>query len=448
MVKRSCSIAALFLVTLSFAGFAEPMTLQNSLNIAMEKSPAIVSAREGVVAADGKLGQAFGALLPNLSVSGRVGSGYTQPYTIGIQAQFGPTPEVITAQNSVDETYSTSYYSATLSQPIFSMALMPALDIAKKSYEIAQQNYRKAVFDLEYNVVDSYYGYLKAQKLYELSNDSHDQATSHLNQANAMYSAGTATKADVLRAEVQVANMELSQIKSKNALAIAKDAFNNALGRTLESDVTLSEKEIASEIATPEQSNKCLDLAFDNRPEWKVFLLNKEINRRSADLAYSGDFPDFSIVGSYANNTSTYQKNDFLNANFYDWTVTANGSWTIFDGLATPSKVKEAQANLAAIESNEESTRNGIILEVKDACLDLMSSIDVIRSAKKTVDLAKENYRIAKERYETGAGSNLELIDAETSYSQANTDLYQAQFDYQVAKARVNQAVGKEVYTF
>jgi outer membrane protein TolC len=72
----------------------------------------------------------------------------------------------------------------------------------------------------------------------------------------------------------------------------------------------------------------------------------------------------------------------------------------------------------------------------------------MIKSAKKAVDLARENYRISRERYITGAGSNLEMIDAQTAFTQASTNLYQTQFDYQKAKAKVNQVIGADVYPF
>ena len=441
----------IFLLILSLfpiISYAEELSLKNALDVAMEKSPAVVSAKQEVIAADARLGQAFGTLLPNLSASGKVGSGYMQPYDMAIQATLGTVEQNIAMQQGVNEIYSTSNYSVTISQPIFMMGVLPALDAARNSYEIAKQNYLKADLDLEYNVVNSYYGYLKVEKLYELAKDSLDQANSHLNQAQAMLSAGTATRADVLRAEVQVANMELGLLKAKNSLAIAKDAFNNTLSRDLDANVDLSEKEIANEYVTPLTFNECEAKVFDNRPDWKIFQLNKMINKNRSDIAYSGYFPNVSLVGNYGANNSTYQTNSFLNANYFDWTVTANAQWMLFDGLATPSRVKEAQANLAAFDANEQSFRNGIILEVKDACLNLETSVDLIKSAKKTVDLARENYRISKERYRTGAGSNLEMIDAETAFTEAQNSLYQSQFDYQIAKAKVNQATGAEIYPF
>jgi len=431
-------IVLLILSLFPIISYAEELSLKNALDIAMEKSPAIVSAREGVTAADGKLGQAFGAMLPNVSLSGQAGSSYTKPYDA-----YG----IITV-NSLEETAATSNYSLTLTQPIFNGALVPGLKLAEAGYEIAKENYKKAQYDLGYNVVSTYYGVLRASKMNELAQDTLDMSRSHLKQVKAMLDAGTATRADVLRVEVQVANNEVGVMKSENGMILAKDAFNNILGRDLENDVVLSDKEIASEIITPKSNKDCMVMAFENKPDWKIFKLNMSINSKSKDIAWSGYLPSFAIIGSATSNRIDYPKADEMDQDIYSTAVVASGQWALFDGLAREGRIKEANANLAALEANEESIRNGIILEVKDACLNLESAVKMIRSARKAVDLARENYRISRERYRTGAGSNLEMIDAQTAYSEASTNLYQVQFDYQVAKAKVNQSVGANVYPF
>jgi len=417
--------------------YAEELSLKNALDIAMEKSPAIVSAREGVTAADGKLGQAFGAMLPNISLSGQYGLEYTKPYDL-----YG----VFTV--GTEETAALTNYSLTLTQPLFNGALLPGLQLAEAGYDIAKENYKKAKYDLVYNVVSTYYGVLMASKMNELASDTFDMSKSHLRQVRAMLDAGTATRADELRIEVQVANNEVGLMKADNSLILAKDAFNNILGRDLEEPVTLGEKEIAVEIVTPKPNKDCLVMAFENKPEWKIFKMNKNINANLKDIAWSGYLPSLALVGSAAGNRTDFPESDPLDTDIYTNSVVASAQWTLFDGFAREGRIKEASANLKALEANEESIRNGIVLEVKDACLNLESSVKMIKSARKAVDLARENYRISKERYRTGAGSNLEMIDAQTAYSQASTNLYQAQYDYQVAKAKVNQAVGSDVYPF
>lgn len=435
-MKKSL-VVFLILSLFPIISFAEELSLKNALDIAMEKSPAIVSAREGVTAADGKLAQAFGAMLPSLSLSGQMGLSYTKPYEM-----YG----IFTV--GTEETSSISGYALTLAQPLYNGALLPGLQLAGAGYDIAKETYKKAQYDLVYNVVSTYYGVLMASKMNELANDTLDMSRSHLKQVRAMLDAGTATRADELRIEVQVANNEVGLMKADNGLVLAKDAFNNILGRDLETGVSLSEKEIAAEIVTPKPAKDCFLAAFENKPEWNIFRMNKQINSNLKDIAFSGYFPSLSLVGSSTNNKTAYTENDFLNMEINTNTIVVNAQWTLFDGMAREGRIKEANANLAALEANEESIKNGIVLEVKDACLNLESAVKMIKSARKAVALANENYRISRERYRTGAGSNLEMIDAQTAYSQASTNLYQAQFDYQVAKAKVNRAVGADVYPF
>lgn len=128
-------ICLLILSLFPIISFAEELSLKNALDIAMVKSPAIVSAREGVNASDAKLGQAFGAMLPNVSISGQSGLSYTKPYEM-----FG----IFTV--GTEETASISGYDLTLTQPLFNGALLPGIQIAEAGYKIAKENYRKVSY--------------------------------------------------------------------------------------------------------------------------------------------------------------------------------------------------------------------------------------------------------------------------------------------------------------
>ncbi len=443
-------ILVFFVLILSFSSLcatseeARELTLQKSIQIAMESSPAIKSAKEAMVAADGRLGQAFGAVLPNVSLSGAAGQSYSDPSSMTFQEGTTEMSVVIGTTEKADM----SNYTFSLTQPLFAGGrLLSALEIAQAGYGVAKEGFRKAQYDLSYNVVNSYYGALRAKKMYELSQESLDMAKSHLDQVNAMYAAGTATKADVLRSEVQVAAMELQLKRSANALALAKDAFNNVLGQDLDSPVLLSEREIAKEVVKAKTYQECSAIVFGTSPDWQIYQLNKKIGEKTVGVESANYWPTIALTGKTGNsrtNYPTYPGDTNVNA----WSVMATGSWTLFDGFSTASRIKEAQANLDSLRTNEEATRNGIFLQVKDACLNLQSAIDVITSAKKAVESAQENYNISKEKYRSGIGSNLEMIDAQTALAQAKTDLYQTQFDYQVAKAKVNQVLGSDIYSF
>ncbi len=232
-MKKYVLLLSVILIAFNVNGaFADPtaeavktLSLKDSISFAMEKSPAIIAAKENAKAADARVGQAFGAVLPNLSLTGTYGNAASQPTTFVIPAGLFGSSES-TMDVGTTETYVQSGYDLTLSQPLYTGGkLSGALDIAKLYLNISNENLRKAEIDLKYNVINAYYGVLRAKKLHDLAQDSLDMANSHRDQVKAMYSAGTATKADILRTEVQVADTELALKKAANALALCKGCF-------------------------------------------------------------------------------------------------------------------------------------------------------------------------------------------------------------------------------
>ena len=84
-------------------------------------------------------------------------------------------------------------------------------------------------------------------------------------------------------------------------------------------------------------------------------------------------------------------------------------------------------------------------LEVRDAFLTLKSSLLTIGSTQKAVNSAEESLKLSNLRYTSGVGTNLEVIDAQVSLTQAKYNHLQALFDTEINKAKVNKVVGKEV---
>jgi outer membrane protein TolC len=416
---------------------ADTMNLKSSIDIAMNNSPSMIEASEKLRAADARLGQAFGAILPNLSVSGNIGNAYQQPY----QVEFG----AMSAEAGTDETAYTSGYTFTLTQPLFMGGkLLSALDIAKASYNSEKENYRAAQRGLSYDVLYSYYGVLRAQKLSDLAEEALALAKAHLAQVKAMYSAGITTKADVLRSDVQVSNSEQDYTKAKNGFELAKNSFNNTLGRGLDEPVEIAEREFTSDSVSIDAYSDLVILAMKSRPEWLSFEYSKLISEKSVNIAYGNYWPNIMLVGTSGNAKRDYPT--YVDTDQNSWTAMAQANWTLFDGLATPAKVDEADANHKAMLANEIKVKNNILLDIKNANLTLSSATDVLTSAKKEVASAVENYSIAEQKYKNGVGSNLEVIDAQVARTRAKTDLYQAQFDLQIAKAKLNKAIGIDIY--
>jgi outer membrane protein TolC len=442
-VKALKRFVVCFFVILLLVGFSsaqEKLTLEKSIQIALEQSPIILKARAEIDAAEGVEGQARAGFLPQLAVNGSVGKYYAKPMTV--QITFAGTPQAF--DYGTDEQADTLNYSLSLSQSIFTGGkLSKSLAMANKGSKIAREEYKRVAEDVKFNVISGYYGILKAQKLVELSEQSVEMSKSHLSRIQALLSVGMSTRADRLRGEVQLANAEVGLTRARQALEIAKNHFNSALGRDLGAGVELTEIEYGSEEIPVYDYKGLLETAYDNRPDWRQYILTKKISEDEVGLAYSGLWPMVSLMGNYDVGSTKYPS---YQSDTENWTALISGSWNIFDGTATWNKIKESRARLAANRASESDIKKAIALEVKDANFGLRSAKENLEGTGKALELAEENLKIADLRYNSGVGTNLEVVDAQVAVTQARIDRLQAQHELQIAQARINKIVGRKIY--
>lgn len=441
-MKRLVLVFLFFSLIVTSSLAQEILNLNKSIRIALEQSPVIHKVKAEIIAAEGAAGQAVAGFLPQLSLSASAGKYYSEPQTMEIDMTGTGSPTAITF--GTDEQADTTNYSASLTQPLFTGGkLWSSVAMANKGLAVAKEELRKIAIEVEFNVINAYYSVIKAQKMVELGEESVEMAKNHLNQVNALLKVGMSTRADVLRGEVQAAQAEIGLTKAKQALELAKNNFNNTLGRDLDDPVSLIQVGAETGMVRIYPYKELLAVAYHKRPDWKQYVLVKKVSEDEVALARSGLWPMISVVGNYDTGSTRYSS---YQTNVKNWTAILSGTWNIFDGTATWNKIKEAEAKLEAQKADEINVKRGIALEVKDANFVVKSSIENLQSTEKAVELATENHNIAEERYKAGVGTNLEEIDAQVALTQAKTDHLQAQHDLLIAKAKLNKIIGKKIY--
>ncbi|MDD5593782.1 MAG: TolC family protein [Candidatus Margulisbacteria bacterium] len=429
-----------FVFSLAFPVFS--LALKESVNFALKNNPSVIAAQKKADAAGAKFNQAIGAFFPTVKIDGSYGRSYTQPSTVQFTTQTTAGAVTQTLSFGTDAATNAKSLQASLSQPLFVAGLFPGYSIAKRGADLAKEDYRRTVIGASFNVTNTYFGVLAAQKMAKLAEESLQTAQSHQRQVQSMLNAGVVTKADLLRTEVQVANSEVALTQAKNGVELAKDAFNNAVGNDLETAVDLQEEGFSGTAPNLPAYKELLNLAFVNRPDWRQFLLSTGISEDNLHLSQSEYLPTVMLSASTGNSITEYPT---FTSDVNSWRVAGAGSWTLFDGLGRENRIREAAANLDAQRANEEQVKNGIALEVRDAYLSLKSTLDTIGSTKKAVDSAEESYNVSTTRYQSGVGTNLEVIDAQVALNQAKVNNLQALFNVEIAKAKINKVVGKEI---
>jgi outer membrane protein TolC len=254
--------------------------------------------------------------------------------------------------------------------------------------------------------------------------------------------AGTATRFNVLRAEVAVANAKPRLIKARNSYRIAKNNLVNLLGYDLPAEVW---DEIPLVLAGKLRSEpvgfslkEALSHALDRRPELEA--LRKDISLRQEDIttAKAGKLPTVEAFAGYGARNSSFT--DVIGDPVDGWFAGAQLSWNLFDGALTRGKVAEATARVEGAEEALHDTQRRIGLEVRTAWSNVNDAREVLESQEKTVEQAEEALRLARSRSEAGTGTQLEILDAETALTEARNTRTVALRDYSVAKIRLERA--------
>ena len=114
----------------------------------------------------------------------------------------------------------------------------------------------------------------------------------------------------------------------------------------------------------------------------------------------------------------------------------------IFDGFRTTNRVEETFHNYYNVKAQEEDRRQLIALEVEQSYLRVVETQERIRATESAARASKENLDLAQGRYQVGVGSIIEVTDAETLYTDAQTTYVRTIYEYKIADAQLARAMG------
>ncbi|MCC6443364.1 MAG: TolC family protein [Armatimonadetes bacterium] len=400
-----------------------PMTLEDSILTAYRNNPGLKIATERAARAHAAVGEAAAGRMPQIGATGT----YTR---FDEKVSFGGA----TVRKSDAKSL-----GLQVTQPIdISRLVRTSEDIARLSAAMSDLDVHRARQQLALDVRSAYFNVLRAARFVRVAQDSVARSEEVLRVTEAQYRAETVPRFDVIRAEVQLANVRQQLIQAQNGLSLAQAAFNNTLGVDQKAPVALEEVSGTAEPAP--ELDPTVQTAYERRPEVIQIETNIKIARKGITLAKRGLKPSLAVVwgGTYNPDTTIFAPKSF------SWTAVASLNFPLYDGGATRSRARQAEQDIAIAETTLDQLRQGISLEVRQALLNVNEARDRIGVAEKGVDQAKEGLRLARVRYEAGVGTALEVTDAQVALTQAENNYVNAVYDYRTARARLLKAVGSE----
>ena len=310
-----------------------------------------------------------------------------------------------------------------------------SVKINRENVAAGQEDLQTARQTVILNVKQTFYGVLQGQALIKVAEETLTQNQQRLTQAQGFYQAGTRSKIDVTKAEVDLANVQLALINAKNKYQVARANLNNAMG--LREGLAFAIDETVDFKPKPISLDEILKSAYERRPEMLQIKARQRSQEAAVELARSGHYPFLS-----GNLSNTWRTDEVPSDMAWDVSVGAALTIPIFSGFSTQNQIAEARAQLRNLAAQEESLRQNIRLEAEQANLNFNEALERIAVTKKTMDQAKENYDLASGRYQVGVGQPLEINDAEVLLANARANHINALYDYKVAEASIEKAMG------
>lgn len=398
----------------------ERLTLDRCIKIALKSHPDILAASHTVRIGDSRIGQAQSNYYPQVDF--QTNYGRTQAYKSGVSNLAGASP--------------TNLYTGrlTLTQNIYDFGRTSArVGVANFDRDSFRQDLANVTSLVVLNVKQSYFYVLQSEENRRVSQETVEQFQRHLEIAKGFFEVGLKPKFDVTKAEVDLSNARLNQIKAENALRIARVTLNNAIGMPDAPEYTL-ENNLLFEKHEPVYQ-EALKAAYDNRPDLRSLLLRESAARESLNLARAGHYPTLTGNAGYGYGGSEFPLGE-------GWNVGGSLDIPIFSGFLVENQISESKATIDVLSANVESLKQQIRLEIDQAFSNLREATNRIDTTELTVRQARENLELAEGRYAAGVGSPIEVTDALLALSNARTSYTSALADYQNYLAALERAIG------
>ncbi|MBS1126956.1 MAG: alkaline protease secretion protein AprF [Nitrospirae bacterium] len=433
-VRTGVSCITTFLLVMTFfallisTAHSETLTLPAGLKLVNENSRLIkiTGHEEKISEADTLIAKS--RTLPEINA----GWGYTaladQPTVI-----FGPQTVPVSERNFL-------FYSLNVQQTLYDFQKSASKYEASKKMLNAKKIDTERVRNLvAIDFVLVYLDLLEAENLLKVSEKEVERLESHLRDAKSLYEEGVITKNDLLQAEVKISDAKQRLLTVRNLRAVTASRLNSILVRPLTADMQVEEIREASPRFVEMDREKAWEIAEQQRPEVKIVeetLKALELERTAKKAEY---YPKFFLKGGYDYTENRYQVHEG------NWALTLGMGINLFQGGATRAELMKIDSQRLKLIEEKNRLMDDIRLEVERYLLDLKTARERVDVTKDAAQQAEENLRINRVKYEEGAGTATDVLDAVTLLTVAETNNYKSVYDLKKAEAAVLYAIGAEL---
>lgn len=416
------------------------LTLEQSIKIGLDNSKELKISESKIESNKAKIKEVKSQFLPQLKFNaGYLRQSNVDPYLIIIPFSAEPL--------QLSEVILNNYtFKLSLQQPLYTgNKLVSSRNSAEYMTTSSELEFDNEKNNVAANIQIAFWNLYKAIQVKKITDNILAQTEQHIKDTKNFLANGLATTSDLLKLEVQNSNAKLQQLEAANNIDLARVSFNRVLGLPLDSKTDIIQDEVIFDQKKFEL-NSLTKEALDNRIELKS--LNYKLRSASENISSvkSAYYPLISLISNYyyANpNLRIQPPEDVFHGT---WDVGVNLSWDVWNWGNTSAQVRQAEQTYVQGKINYDQLKESIELEVNQNFLNTSYYEERISVSKTAVEQAKDNYKVTKEKYDVQLATSTDLVDAETSLFQTQTNYTTAIVDYRISLLKLYRSVGKKLY--
>lgn len=416
-------------------------SLQQAIKYATENQKDVKNAIIDEQLAQRKVNEIMGMGLPQISSSFDLRNFVELPTSLIPADFFGGPPGTFAAVKFGTKYNATAGVDA--SQLLFSGDYFLGVKASKTFVEISKKSTQRTKIETAATVSKAYYTVLVNEERMKLMNATVDRIKKTMEDTKALLDNGFVEKLDYDRLIVAYNNLMTEREKVDRLLQLGTYLLKYQMGMDIYANLTLTDKltDVKLDVTTDVSVQK---FDYEKRVEYNLFESQYKLAKLDLKRQRLSYLPNAFAYGSIS---GTAQRNEFdifdTDKQWYPTGVVgAKVTMPIFTGFQRHSKNQQAKLSVMKAENDIDFIKKSIDLELASATSVLKNAASSLENQKKNIEIATDVVRVTKLKFEQGVGSNLEMITAETTLKEAQTNYFNALFDALVAKIDFDKANG------
>lgn len=421
-------------LTVSLPGWAQTnWSLKNCIDYGLQHFGTVKIAQYQVETANQQARQALGLYLPQVSGSAT--------FTNNVKLQTSIIPAGPLSPEPIKLVFGQKYQNnvaAQATQPIYDRSLLLGLKASKPNQQLAQLNTRQTQEEIIYNITSNYYQVFISQQQIALLKDNLERTQQVLDVLKLQRDNGVIQPVDYTNTEVTYNNTRSQLSLAENDVTLALNRLKYQMGLSQDQPLTLSDSLLMKMAPTMELTQ------FDakNLVTFQQAETNLELQRLQLQRTRAGYLPTLSLNASYgtlnfANQFDNVFKNFFGFGNFG-----LKLNVPIFDGFQRDAQIQQAKLTVLTQEEQQRMNTAAYQLQFSNAQSQIQKAKSNAENDDRNVKLAQEVYNITTLQYKQGTKPLTDLINADNSYRQAQSNYINSLINFYQAKLDIEQSQG------